>query len=200
VLTDEASSVGLSAQNPTLNGSLSYAPRNLERFSGIDYRKDVVSASLGAALSRLWTGSLSASYGDGLHYSNPVQLGNALTLNASVNYKPWPQLKMSPTYFKSQLSAKNGGAVLSTQDTLRYRVDYQWTMRLSTRVIVDRTRSSDGGVDNGSWTGSALATYIWHPGTAVYAGYDVTEDRVRPAPYRKSHETAFLKFSYLLRL
>jgi hypothetical protein len=199
LLTDEASQVGLSASNPTLNASLGYAPRNLERFSSVDYRKDTVNAWVGMAPSAYWTASASLSYGDALHYSAPVELGRAWSGSATASVKPWSQLKFSPAYLKSRLNGA-GGAVLSDQDTWRCRADLQWTLGLSTRLIVDYTRTVDVGSNNRTWIGSALASYIWHPGTAVYLGYDVTQSRSGSARYRKIAETGFLKVSYLLRL
>ncbi len=199
ILTDENSSISLDGGNPTMSGSLSYAPRNLERFSGRDYRKNSMNAYFSAAPNAYWTTSLSLGYGDELHYSSPVELGRSWSARASFSLRPWSRLKLSPSYLKSRLSG-TGGAILSDQDTWRCRADLQWTMGLSTRIIADYTRASDVGSDDRTWIASALASYIWHPGTAVHLGYDVTQTRSGAARYRKTAETGFLKLSYLLSL
>jgi hypothetical protein len=105
----------------------------------------------------------------------------------------------------------------------RTKLNYQFTKELSLRLILDYNatiantslldlQTSLGGSDNGpfaptkQFTTDVLLTYLLHPGTAVYLGYnngfsDLSLRGLPPqgAPNNSTSRLFFVKVSYLLR-
>jgi hypothetical protein len=113
---------------------------------------------------------------------NPVTGGVPSLLNeevvqALITVQPLRQLTTDNTYLLDRNhSAANGASVFESQ-TIRTKVNYQFTRSLSARVIVEY----DSTLVNPAATSllrkkqigtQALFTWLPHPGTAVYVGYN----------------------------
>jgi len=108
---------------------------------------------------------------------------------------------------------------------MRAKLNYQFTKELSLRLILDYNatianpqlidlQTNLGGFDNGPFaptkrfTTDVLLTYLLHPGTAIYAGYNngFTDLSLlnaaggpRGSPTNSTTRLFFVKLSYLFR-
>lgn len=125
--------------------------------------------------------SINAFYGGNVNY-NPVA-GHAPSFlhdyisQTLINLQPMRQLTASNTYLidRNRLAA-NGAFVYETQ-TFRTKVNYQFTRAISARAIVqyDSTLVNPAEtslVRNKHLLSEALFTWLPHPGTAIYIGYN----------------------------
>ena len=113
---------------------------------------------------------------------NPVAGGVPSLLNeevvqALITVQPMRQLTTDNTYLLDRNhTAANGASVFESQ-TIRTKINYQFTRSLSARVVVEY----DSTLVNPEETSllrkkqigtQALFTWLPHPGTAIYAGYN----------------------------
>ena len=161
---------------------------------------------------------------------NPVagqtpSLLNQIYLQALVSVAPFRSLTIDNTYLLDTDHEAHGGQDAYEAQTLRTKMNYQFTRALSARVIVEY----DSTLVNPAQTSllrtkqvstEALLTWLPHPGTAIYLGYnnDVQNldrtlcDRLmngrcdpnntvqpRSSNYLQDGKQIFLKVSYLLR-
>ena len=166
--------VGMS--NDTLGPQNGYgftANRNFEEnFVGLVVRS--------APLSQL-NFNVVASDGSNVNY-NPVA-GRLPTemrqqfVQANVTLQPIQQLTADNTYLLDrEHSAKDGGLVYESQK-LRTKINYQFTRAISARVIVEYDSTlvnpAETTLQRTKQIGTeALLTWLPHPGTAVYIGYN----------------------------
>lgn len=125
--------------------------------------------------------NITAKHGATVNY-NPV--GNAIpglltddTVNASVTLQPISPLTIDNIYLLDRASDAHTGASAYESQTFRTKMNYQFTRAVSLRAIVeydsvlrnpqlsslDRTKQVATQV---------LFTWLPHPGTAIYAGYN----------------------------
>ena len=159
------------------------------------------------------------------------ELGNGTALNfvpvpglppvvADMNYanlfltvKPMTALTIDNTYFLTHLLDRNTGHSSFTNHIIRSKWNYQFTKSLSLRFIMQYNTL----LGNPNYTSLAtnkglntdvLVTWLLHPGTAVYVGYntnmanpDPTYMGLNPAPNRFINDSRglFIKASYLFR-
>ena len=185
------------------------------------------------APSALFNFALQAFRGGNVNYSpaNGVpSLLNQQTVNFKLSVQPLRQLTADNVYLLDRdFDAHNGQFVYESQ-TFRTKINYQFTRAFSARVIVEY----DSTLANASQTSlsrtkqvgtEALLTWLPHPGTAIYLGYnndiqnydrtlcsrvatgvgagacDVTQPILgRSSNYLNDGKQIFLKVSYLLRL
>jgi hypothetical protein len=150
-------------------------------------------------------------------------VAGAQEIEASVTFRPTAQLRLDETYLfsrlrvgeDSSLASSYGSADVFNNHIIRSRVNYQFTTRLSTRLIVDY----EAILPNETLVSlerekrlafDVLATYMVNPWTAVYVGYTdayanlLLEDPLeRPArggaPTTSVGRQLFVKVSYLLK-
>jgi hypothetical protein len=149
---------------------------------------------------------------------------NQQTIQALFTVHPLKQLTMDNTYLLDRDFAVRNNAFVYESQTFRTKVNYQFTRALSARVIVEY----DSTLANQQETSlprtkqvqtQALLTWLPHPGTAIYFGYnndlqnlshtlcsrgagscDATQPILpRGAGYLNDGRQFFLKASYLLR-
>jgi predicted porin len=169
-----------------------------------------------------------ARWGTGINYYPAAGLEPFLAsqqeIEAGVTIRPTPQLRLEETYLFTRLSSRDD-TVLATatprgdifnNHILRSRVDYQFTRRLSARVIFDY----DAVLPNESlvslertkrFAADVLVTYLVNPWTALYVGYTDAYANLEEAPgssppwVRGGDPTTsigrqvFVKVSYLFR-
>ncbi len=112
---------------------------------------------------------------------NPVSghapsLLNQETVSLLFTLQPVHPLTIDNTYLLDRDHAVSSGAFVYESQTMRSKVNYQFTRSLSARVIVEY----DSTLANPAETSllrtrqvatQALLTWLPHPGTAVYLGY-----------------------------
>ena len=113
---------------------------------------------------------------------NPVAGGtpflmNQETVQALFTLQPLRQLTADNTYLLDRDHAVKGGALVYESQVFRTKVNYQFTRAVSARVIVEY----DSTLANPAKTSlkrtkqvgtEALLTWLPHPGTAIYVGYN----------------------------
>lgn len=216
-LVGENSDTLTPAQYPLLK-----APRNLtENYGGFVLK--------GAPLSQL-NFNLVFTHGGNPNYNPPAGaipfLLHQEFLQALVSVNPLRSLTLDNTYLLDRNHSAVDGASVFENQTLRTKINYQFTRALSARVIVEY----DSLLVNPAQTSlertkhvstEALLTWLPHPGTAIYLGYnndlqnldrslcnrlingscDPNNNNVAPrsTQYLNFGRQFFLKASYLLR-
>lgn len=113
---------------------------------------------------------------------NPVAGGvpslmDEQTLQALVTLQPLRQITMDNTYLLDRNHAVTGHALVYENQVVRTKINYQFTRAFSARVIVEY----DSLLANPAQTSlvrtkqvgtQALLTWLPHPGTAIYIGYN----------------------------
>jgi hypothetical protein len=171
------------------------------------------------ALTSSFTHGTAVNYYPGGSYA-PF-LGSGQNGNLGVTWRPTPRLRLDETYIYSRLRTLPGkqtqrGATVYTNHIARSKVNYQLTRELSFRAILDY----NGVLPSASLTTldpakrlsyDLLATYLLHPGTAVYVGYtDIYQNllfdpsrapylRLSGFPDMNTGRQVFVKLSYLFR-
>jgi hypothetical protein len=164
-------------------------------------------------------------------------LGNTKRINFGFTLRPSSRLRLDETLIYYRLGTRAGwttppfspGQSVFNNYLNRAKLNYQFTKELSLRLILDYNATiantqlfdlqrSLGGFDAinephapaKQFTADVLFTYLLHPGTAVYVGYnnaytDLTLRGVPPsvnvlgAPNNSTSRLFFVKLSYLLR-
>jgi len=165
-------------------------------------------------------------------------LGNARRVNFGFSLRPSSRFRLDETFIYSKLGTRAGstpqgstpGHNVFNNYLNRTKLNYQFTKEFSLRLILDYNATiadtqlfdlqrSLGGSDaiNGPFaptklfTTDVLFTYLLHPGTAVYLGYNngYSDLALRPgappfvtaqgAPNNSTSRLFFVKLSYLLR-
>jgi len=113
---------------------------------------------------------------------NPVTghapfLMNQQTVQALFTLQPLRQLTADNTYLLDRDHAVANGALVYESQVFRTKVNYQFTRAISARVIVeyDSTLANPAETSLKRTKGvgtEALLTWLPHPGTAVYIGYN----------------------------
>src|SRR5467141_653139 len=168
----------------------------------------------------------------------PPFLGNVQRVNFGFTLRPSSRLRLDETLIYYRLGTRDGsvpppfspGHSIFNNYLNRTKFNYQFTKELSLRLILDYNATiantqlfdlqrSLGGSDdvNGPFaptkrfTTDVLLTYLLHPGTAVYFGYNngYSDLNLRPgapvpitvqgAPNNSTSRLFFVKVSYLLR-
>jgi len=145
-------------------------------------------------------------------------------LDASLTVKPFRSLKIENTYLFDRLRSRTNGAAIFNDHTLRSKWNWQFTRELSVRLILqyNATLANNlGTTGHPALTSLAadrrfntdfLITYLLHPGTAIYVGYNTNlqnpgflgPDALTHAPvystrFVNDSRQFFVKVSYLLR-
>ena len=164
-------------------------------------------------------------------------LGNTKRVNFGFTLRPSSRFRFDETLIYYRLGTRAGwttppftpGQSVFNNYLNRSKLNYQFTKELSLRLILDYNatiantqlfdlQTSLGGSDSAGgpfaptkqFTTDVLLTYLLHPGTAVYLGYnngysDLTLHGLPPsvnvlgAPNNSTSRLFFIKLSYLLR-
>jgi hypothetical protein len=91
--------------------------------------------------------------------------------------QPLRQLTADNTYLLDRDHAASSGAFVYEAQTFRTKVNYQFTRAISARVIVEYDTTLANAAQTSiprtkQWGTQALLTWLPHPGTAVYIGYN----------------------------
>ena len=214
VLEDENAQVGLNFDFARSIRFSADVQRDMERFGGIDFRKNVVSVNGGVSSSRAFSVNASYRRGDEVFYDwdNPW-LGHGDTARLSVTVRPLARLSSQIGVNTSRLTDLRGGAAERVFDVQIYRAQsvLTFTDRLLMRNITEYN-TFDKDLDF-----NVLFTYRVNAGTVFYIGYDDhyrQADRLYGDPdgdgfderlfftsdLRRTNRAIFTKIRYLFRL
>jgi len=183
-----------------------------------------------AQTSYLRKATIAASYywGDGINFvpalnANPF-LARSDRASATVIVRPMSPLKIENTYLFSRLRTISPGTGIFDDHILRSKWNWQFTPQLSLRMILQYNSLLAATPSVGSpytylpttkqFNADFLVTYLVHPGTAIYLGYNsdlqnldhnLAIDPVTgfilttPRGYINDSRQFFVKVSYLFR-
>jgi hypothetical protein len=162
-------------------------------------------------------------FGDNVNFvpagNNPPELARADTANLLVSYLPVTSLKIDNTYLFDRLRDRATGTAIFNNHIFRSKWNWQFNRELSLRVILQYTAT----LANQSFTflptskqfnADFLVTYLVHPGTAIYVGYNSDLQNYDPTlgldpntggiartrtGYLNDSRQFFVKVSYLFR-
>ncbi len=197
-----------------------------ELYKGYGFRKQINYFLFGSEWFKWLAVNADYTHGAAINYY-PIAggrpfLGNSRNASLELTIRPTPRLRIDEKYIYSLLRTQQRGqfapAVTSVYNNhiVRSKVNYQFTRELSLRAIVDYNgvlpNASLVSLDRTKRVGyDILATYLLHPGTAVYVGFtDIYENlALNPAlppyltlsgsPNLNTGRQFFVKTSYLLR-
>jgi hypothetical protein len=215
-----------------------------ELFQNIPFRKHGTLISFTTAPKKWLSLSTLFSTGTGVDFFPahrfPPFLGNTKRLSTGFTLRPTSRFRFDETYIFTHLGTRNGstpagfspGRNIFNTHLMRSKLNYQFTKEFSLRLIVDYNAtlanpqlldlqtnlgSSDTGaiVPTKRLSGDILFTYLLHPGTAVYIGYNDSYSDLRlhtcppqvgppcvanlGSPTNSTSRLFFIKLSYLLR-
>ncbi|HLJ27369.1 MAG TPA: DUF5916 domain-containing protein [Candidatus Angelobacter sp.] len=111
--------------------------------------------------------------------------GDETTINAGLTYKPFNGLQIDNTYIMDRVRHNPLGHAVFDNHIIRSKWNYQFTPALSLRVIAqyngllaNQQFSSLQTTKNMNF--DFLFTYLPHPGTAIYAGYNSNLENIDP--------------------
>ena len=214
VLEDENTGLGLSFDFARSIRFSADVQQDMERFGGIDFRKNVVSVNGGVSSSRAFSVNASYRRGDEVFYDwdNPW-LGHGDTARLNVTVRPLARLSSQVGVNTSRLTDLRGGGAERVFDVQIYRAQsvLTFTDRLLMRNITEYN-TFDKDLDF-----NVLFTYRVNAGTVFYIGYDDhyrQADRLYGDPdgdgfderlfftsdLRRTNRAIFTKIRYLFRL
>jgi hypothetical protein len=212
-----------------------------ELFEGIGFRKHSTSVLVASQPHKGIAFSARYTQGIGENYYPAVPLapflGNTRRVNLGFTLRPSSRFRFDETWIYSRLGTREGSTPpgfspeknIFNNYLMRSKLNYQFTKEFSLRLILDynATLANTGLVDLqtnlGSYDGGPIAptkqfttdvlfTYLLHPGTAVYAGYNsgfnnlALDNSIVPPQVRytlsginSTSRLFFIKVSYLLR-
>lgn len=166
-----------------------YANLGHERLRPIDYsslafNQDYAHYQRGlffnTALSKIWSFNTEMNLGQDTNYSprtGPPTLGYSGFVQAALNARPVKGLTISNEYLLSRLRDQHTDLNIFNAHIIRSKWNYQFNRELSLRfigqynaVLANPTFTTLQTTKN--FNSDFLVTYLLHPGTAVYVGYN----------------------------
>lgn len=204
-----------------------------------DYHEHDSAISWGTGLVKWMTFQGYYQWGDGVNFVPPAPLtptqcpdsvpgpssacrpflARSATASASLSLRPLSALKIDNTYLLSRLRDRESNAGIFNNHIIRTKWNWQFNRELSFRMILQYTAT----LANPAFTslpttkqlnGDFLITYLIHPGTAIYVGYNSDFQNIDPELLAEPSggllrtrdrlindgKLFFVKVSYLFRL
>lgn len=157
--------------SPESYSALSHYKNITENYGGVFFRGAPWS-QFSFKLQALESGNVNYSPASGQEPSLLIQ--QSVTL--SMVLQPMLALTVTNYYLLDRDHAARGGALVYESQTMRSKVNYQFTRALSARVIAeyDSTHANPEQTTlqhTKEFSSQALLTWLPHPGTAIYLGY-----------------------------
>ncbi len=130
-------------------------------------------------------------------------------------WRPIDRLRISNTFFHTDLKNESGGADIFTNKIFRSNWNYQFTKEWSLRFIAQYDETDAGPasrlVDDENLNFDPLLRYVINPWSALYVGYNTNQSNfdivemegerevVVSNDLRKDGDQVFVKFSYLFQ-
>jgi hypothetical protein len=186
----------------TLSNTTSFSlgrNESFELFNGIGFSKHLTSISFETSMLKWLSFGAECSKGTGINFFPAVGiepfLANTTNAQFSFTVKPTSQLSLEQTYIYSRLGTRSESSLPAIPASvsifnihlMRSKINYQFTRELSLRAILDY----DAVLPNESliatdrakrFNADFLVTYLVHPGTALYAGYNSGLENLAVAP------------------
>ncbi len=153
-----------------------------------DYHEHLTSVYAGTSwLKQVIVGG-QYSFGELINFA-PLTAGPVLAKadsgNFNASYRPFSSLKIDNTYLFARLRDLESGHAIFNNHIFRSKWNWQFTRELSVRAIAEySTTLANSGFTSLSSTkqlnGDFLITYLVHPGTAIYFGYNSDLQNVDP--------------------
>lgn len=151
--------------------------------------------------------------------NQPPVLARADTATAVVSVRPLSALKIDNTYLFERLRNRASGRSIFDNHIIRSKWNWQLNRELSLRLILQYTATLANPTltslqTSKRFNGDFLVTYLLHPGTAIYVGYNSDLQNLDPAlrldpnnggilrtrkSYINDSRQFFVKISYLFR-
>jgi hypothetical protein len=147
----------------------------------------------------------------------PPVIGDSSFGQASLNVRPLRGLSISNTYLLSRLRDKITGQNIFNSHIVRSKWNYQFTSAFSLRFIGQYNAVLSNPAlttlqNTKNFNADVLFTYLVHPGTAVYVGYNSNLENLDPSlantpdgllrtrsRFINDGRQIFVKISYLFR-
>jgi uncharacterized protein DUF5916 len=185
-----------------------------------DYAHHQLGFFFNTALSKMWTFNSEFNWGQDTNYeprTGPPVVGASGFGQAGLNVRPIRGLSINNTYLLSRLADRSTGQNVFNAHIIRSKWNYQFTNALSLRligqynaVLSNPTYTTLQNTKN--FNADFLVTYLVHPGTAVYIGYNSNLENLDPSlantpdgllrtrgRFLNDGRQIFVKISYLFR-
>ena len=184
-------------KNISINANVN---RDLERFSGIDFRKTGYGV-FGVISARLLSIVGGYNWGDGVLFGDDPFLGRSSAANFLISARPTSRLRTEFTGIFSRFLEPIGDSEVFDVKIFRTRTTYQFNDRLLMRHILEHNTQA---VTLGN---NILMTYRINAGTVAFLGYDDRYQRgtridtllFPTAELQRTNRAFFGKISYLFR-
>jgi hypothetical protein len=211
VLQDENLRVGLGvnfARSISINGDFS---QDMERWSGIDFRKTSVGIGGRVNTSRSYNFGANFSMGDEIYYDGDI-LGHQVGWGVNAQVRPTDAIATSLSFDARRLTLPDqGDATVFDVKIVRAQTTWQLTDRLGVRNITEFNTEDE------TFDLNVLFNYRVNAGTVFYLGYDdhyqqgdlilgdrdgdgLEEQLYFTRHLRRTNRAIFAKFQYLFRL
>jgi hypothetical protein len=193
-----------------------------------DYHEHSSGASILTSILPKVTAGASYHWGDGANFdanpAAPVPLNDPFlarqdTATGTLTFRPIKPLKIENTYLFERLRTIGGSRGIFNDHIVRSKWNWQFTPQLSLRMILQYNSllaNTPGTADlytylptDREFNADFLVTYLVHPGTAVYVGYNSDLQNLNVIPHTGLFNTAkgyindsrqfFVKVSYQFR-
>jgi hypothetical protein len=153
-----------------------------------DFGKTSVSAYLNNSYFQRVNFGANVTIGDAINVipaSGPPVLANSVRVGASLTFRPMNTLRVDNTYILSRLTDPGSGAAVFNNHIIRSRWNWQLNRELSLRLIgqynVVLANPAQTFLENTKNLNlDFLVTYLVHPGTAIYVGYNSNLQNLEP--------------------
>jgi hypothetical protein len=171
------------------------------------------------------TGRLNYSWGTRINFSPPEGeapvLATLTSAEAELTVRPVTPLRIDNAYILSRLRERGNGASIFNNHILRSKWNYQFNRELSLRMILQYNSvlanpEFSSFQTSKNFNADFLITYLLHPGTALFIGYNGNAQNLDPSlalegpaddprivrprnRYINDAKQFFVKFSYLYR-
>jgi hypothetical protein len=173
--------------------------RPIDGFSGLNINRDYahrhVGVFFGSALFKQLNLRGEARWGTDTNFdpaNGPPVLADSSFVSLTATVRPLDRLTIDNTYLLTRLRTQGAGANVFNDHIVRSKWNYQFTRALSLRVIAQYSAvlvnadlpaaqqlTSLQNVKN--FNADVLLTYLIHPGTAVYVGYNSNLQNLDPS-------------------
>ncbi len=171
------------------------AEAGLERFAGVDFKKQAFSIESQITFISWMPVSFFFETGDSVNYDpEDAFLGYHNTYGVMATFKPSKRLQLGVDLNKETFWRSAGGERLWDYNVVRQRTTYQLSKTLSFRAIVDYNFFYKQAF------GSLLASWVLRPGTVFFLGFDNNYLRDAYGHLIRDNTNVFIKFSYWWRL
>jgi hypothetical protein len=184
-----------------------------------DYHEHNHLISLGTSYLPKATVQAYYQWGTGVNFvpraTQPPTLASEDLANLLLSFRPISALKIDNSYLFDRLRDLNSGAAIFNNHIVRSKWNWQFNRQLSLRLILQYTATLANPAltsleTTKQFNGDFLITYLLHPGTALYVGYNSDLQNLALDPvagtitrtrngYINDSRQFFVKVSYLFR-